>query len=74
MALSLIELAGLCSQSQLASSPLILRRIAANCLIVFVALRVGTRIFGKGGGIGMDDYITVFCVVVMLAISRGVDT
>lgn len=66
MALSLIELAGLCSQSQLASSSLIMRRMAANCLIVFVALRVGTRIFGKGGGIGMDDYITVFCVVVML--------
>ncbi|KAJ4355065.1 hypothetical protein N0V95_003283, partial [Ascochyta clinopodiicola] len=32
----------------------------------FVALRVGTRIFSKGSGLGMDDYITVFCVVVML--------
>ncbi|RYN29003.1 hypothetical protein AA0114_g12423 [Alternaria tenuissima] len=32
----------------------------------FVALRVGTRISSKGGGLGMDDYITVFCVVVML--------
>lgn len=66
MALSLIEPAGLCSQLQLASRPFILRHIPANRLIVFVVLRVITRIFGKGGGIGMDDYITVFCVVVML--------
>ncbi|CAG5179562.1 uncharacterized protein ALTATR162_LOCUS9348 [Alternaria atra] len=34
--------------------------------VFFVALRVGTRISSKGGGLGMDDYITVFCVVVML--------
>lgn len=66
MASLLTGLAGQCSQSQLASHPLIFRRTAANCLAVFVALRVATRIFGKGGGIGMDDYITVFCVVVML--------
>lgn len=66
MAPSLIGLAGLCLQSQLASSPPMLRRMAANCLAVFVALRVGTRMSSKGGGLGMDDYITVFCVVVML--------
>lgn len=40
--------------------------MAANCFVAFVALRVGTRISSKGGGLGMDDYITVFCVVVML--------
>ena len=65
MALSLIELAGPCSQSQLASSPLVLYQMAAYCFVVFVALRVGSRMLGKGGGVGMDDYITVFCVVVM---------
>lgn len=66
MALSPIEPVGLCSQSQLASIPLIFRRMAANCFVVFVALRVGTRIFGKGGGFGWDDFITIICVVVML--------
>jgi hypothetical protein len=66
MAPLLIGLAGPCSQSQLASSPLVLRGMAANCLVVFVALRVGSRTFSKGGGLGMDDFITVFCVVVML--------
>jgi hypothetical protein len=40
--------------------------MAAYCLVVFVALRVGTRISSKNGGLGMDDYITVICVVVML--------
>jgi hypothetical protein len=40
--------------------------MAADCFVAFVALRVGTRISSKGGGLGMDDYITVFCVVAML--------
>ena len=66
MALSQIGLAGPCSRSQLVSCPLALRRTAANCLVVVVTLRIGTRTFGKGGGLGMDDYITVLCVAVML--------
>jgi hypothetical protein len=66
MATPLIWPAGPCSQSQLVSTPLVLRRMSADGLVVFVALRVGTRIFSKGGGLGMDDYITVLCVVVML--------
>ena|SRR5690242_7952961 len=66
MALSLIGLAGLCSQSQFASSPPMLRRIAAKCLVVLMALRVSSRKSSKGGGLGMDDNITLFCVVMML--------
>jgi hypothetical protein len=57
MATSLIWPAGPCSQLQLVSIPLVLRRMSADGLVVFVALRVG---------LGMDDYITVPCVVVML--------
>jgi hypothetical protein len=38
----------------------------ANGLVVFVALRVGTRIFSKGSGLSIDKYITILCVVVML--------
>lgn len=66
MAPLLKGLAGLCSQSQFASSTLMLSRMAANCLVVFVALRVGARMFSKGGDLGMDGYITVCCVIVML--------
>jgi hypothetical protein len=43
-----------------------LRRIAANCLVVFVALRVGTRIFSRVSGLRMDNYVTAFGIVVML--------
>ena len=43
-----------------------LRRMATDHPVVFVVLRVGTRMSSKGGGLGMDDYITVFCAGVML--------